>query len=350
MSFATPSAGGGSASSTRRSERPAVLEMDPLGVRVELLRTEQETAGELLEFDVVGRARGFLAQSHVHASQVERLEVIEGELKLVVGRDEHLLREGDSMEVQAGAAHRQLPAGEGPGRIRVQVRPAGETEAFLERVAQLCRDGQITRSGLPRPLAGASLVRDFGDSGHASSPPVAVQRALSRLILALARPSRPYVFIDEWDVAAPREAVFAAIADARTYPEWWRPVYVDVEADGPARVGSESRQHFKGRLPYDLRTRSVVVALDAPHTVTADVDGDLRGRGTWTLTPSASGTHVRFDWHVHADRPLLRVLTPLLRPLFRWNHDWAIARAREGLESYALRHAATTTAHIAKAS
>ena len=103
-------------------------------------------------------------------------------------------------------------------------------------------------------------------------------------------------------------------------------------------------------MPYDLRTRSVVVALDAPHTVTADVDGDLRGRGTWTLTPSASGTHVRFDWHVHADRPLLRVLTPLLRPLFRWNHDWAIARAREGLESYALRHAATTTAHIAKAS
>jgi hypothetical protein len=69
--------------------------------------------------------------------------------------------------------------------------------------------------------------------------------------------------------------------------------------------------------------------------IAAEVDGDLRGRGVWTLTPIPGGTHVRFDWRVHADRPLLRILTPILRPLFRWNHNWAIARAREGLEPYA---------------
>lgn len=40
-----------------------------------------------------------------------------------------------------------------------------------------------------------------------------------------------YVFIDEWDVNAPIEAVFTALADARTYPEWWKPVYLDVEAE-----------------------------------------------------------------------------------------------------------------------
>ena len=36
-----------------------------------------------------------------------------------------------------------------------------------------------------------------------------------------------------------------------------------------------------------------------------------------------------------ADKPLLRTLTPVLRPAFRWNHAWAIARAIEGLEPYA---------------
>jgi hypothetical protein len=50
-----------------------MLNLDPLGVRVELLRTARETGGELLEFDVIGRARGLLAQGHVHPSQVERL-------------------------------------------------------------------------------------------------------------------------------------------------------------------------------------------------------------------------------------------------------------------------------------
>ena len=36
-----------------------------------------------------------------------------------------------------------------------------------------------------------------------------------------------------------------------------------------------------------------------------------------------------------ADRPLLRILTPVLRPVFRWNHNWSIKRAIEGLEPYA---------------
>jgi hypothetical protein len=84
----------------------------------------------------------------------------------------------------------------------------------------------------------------------------------------------------------------------------------------------------------------VIAELDPPRTVIADVDGDLRGRGTWTLTPRRLGTHVRFDWQVHADRKLLRVLTPVLRPIFRWNHNWAIARAKEGLEPYARRTSA----------
>jgi uncharacterized protein YndB with AHSA1/START domain/quercetin dioxygenase-like cupin family protein len=317
-----------------------MLNLDPLGVRVELLRTAQETGGELLEFDVIGRARGLLAQGHVHTSQVERLEVISGAMRLRIDGDERLLTEGQSMEVPAGSPHRQLPAGQGPGRVRVRVRPAGRTQAFLERLADLCGEGQINRFGFPRPLAGARLVRDFADTGHASRPPVPVQRVLAGLVIALARQLRPYVFVDQWEVAAPPEAVFDAIADARSYPQWWRPVYLDVESDGPPELGKESRQHFKGRLPYHLHTRSVIVALDPPRTITADVDGDLRGRGTWTLTPTPRGTHVRFDWQVMADRRLLRVLTPVLRPLLRWNHNWAIARAIEGLEPYARRNLA----------
>jgi uncharacterized protein YndB with AHSA1/START domain/quercetin dioxygenase-like cupin family protein len=316
-----------------------MLNMDPLGVRVELLRTAQETGGELLEFDVVGRARGLLAQSHVHTTQVERLEVVSGAMRVRIDGRERLLSEGESTEVPAGTPHSQMPAGEGMGRVRVQVRPAGRTQAFLERLAALCREGQINRFGFPRPVAGARLVRDFADTGHATRPPLAMQRALAALIVAVARPLRPYVFVDQWEVAAPREAVFDAVSDARSYPRWWRPVYLDVESDGPADLGRESRQHSKGRLPYSLHTRSVIVALDPPRTITAEVDGDLRGRGTWTLTPTAGGTHVRFDWQVHADRRLLRVLTPVLRPLFRWNHNWAIARAIEGLEPYARRSA-----------
>lgn len=144
-----------------------------------------------------------------------------------------------------------------------------------------------------------------------------------------------YAFLDEWDVQAPRDAVFDAIADARTYPEWWTPVYISVDSDGPPEVGCVSRMHFKGRLPYRLKIESTLVRLERPQVIETAVVGDLRGRGLWTLTERDGGTHVRFDWTVFADRPLLRRLTPVLRPLFRSNHTWAIKRAMEGLEPYA---------------
>ena len=144
-----------------------------------------------------------------------------------------------------------------------------------------------------------------------------------------------YVFIDEWDVAAPQEAVFEALADASTYPQWWKPVYIEVDVDGPPEVGRTSTQHFKGRLPYTLKTTSEIVRYEPPSEFEVSVVGDLTGRGVWKLTPGDERVHIHFDWRVIADRPLLRYLTPVLRPVFRWNLNWSIARAREGLEPYA---------------
>jgi len=311
---------------------------------VEFRRAAAQTGGQLVEADVIGRPRGFIAQAHVHTAQIERHEVIAGAVAIAVGARERTLGSGEQIEIPAGAAHTQRAAGTGEGRLRIQLRPALRTEAFLERLAALSRAGRFTRAGYPKPVAAAELIRDFGSEGHAAQPPVPIQRALSAAILRgaalLDGAAGEYVFVDEWDVDAPIEAVFAALADGRTYPTWWRPVYLDVAAKGPPAVGRVSHQHFKGRLPYHLRTRSTVTRLEAPHLVEGTVEGDLRGRGTWTLSPAPGGTHVRFDWRVHADRPLLRRLTPALRPVFRWNHAWAIARAIEGLEPYAGRNAA----------
>ena len=146
-----------------------------------------------------------------------------------------------------------------------------------------------------------------------------------------------YVFVDEWDVDAPQERVFEALADARTYPEWWVPIYKEVESDGPPEVGRVSRQRFSAKLPYTLTTTSKIVSMDPPRSFEVDVDGDLRGHGVWTLAQRDGSVHVRFDWRVFADRTLLRVLTPVLRPAFRWNHNVAIKAAMENLEAYARR-------------
>jgi uncharacterized protein YndB with AHSA1/START domain len=314
---------------------------------------------------MVFEPQGFFAQEHLHPSQEERHEVISGTLGVVVDGEERLLGPGDVLVVPAATRHRLVEYG--TVHARFELRPALRQEVLMETFAGLGRDGKLGRGGLPGPLQLAVIAREFAPEGYAVKPPRAIQRALLGPLAAIGRrrgyrawyeaysgpdvdrlPIRcddeaggaGYVFVDEWDVDAPIEAVFDAIADARTYPAWWRPVYLDVEADGPPVVGAVTRQHFKGRLPYHLRTTSTVVSMQRPTSIEGTVQGDLSGHGLWTLSERDGATHVRFDWRVNADRPLLRVLTPLLRPLFRWNHDWAIARAIEGLEPYARRQAA----------
>ena len=101
----------------------------------------------------------------------------------------------------------------------MQLRPAGRTVAWLERLAELDGAGEITAGGWLKPVAAARLTLDFPDQGHAAGLPPRAQRALARAILGASRRFDPdYVFVDEWDVAAPIESVFAALEDGRTYP------------------------------------------------------------------------------------------------------------------------------------
>jgi len=93
-----------------------------------------------------------------------------------------------------------------------------------------------------------------------------------------------------------------------------------VDVTGVAHIGAISR--VDERAVGGLRFPSGIVASLVCGTQ-VHVDGDLRGRGVWTLVPRDGKVHVRFDWHVFADRTLLRYLTPLLRPLFRWNQSTA---------------------------
>ena len=334
-----------------------VLENPATGDRLVFLRTAAETSGEVLEYELEFVPRGFAVRDHLHPLQEERHEVLEGTLGIVVAGWQRRLGPGDVEDVPVATPHRIFPVQEAPIRARFALRPALESEVLLETLFGLARDGKVDAKGNPSPLQLAVIFSEFSELGRPPQPPAAAQRALFAPLAALGRArgyraaypqysagvseaeSSEYVFVDEWDVDAPPEAVFDALADATTYPKWWRPVYIETTTDGPPGIGRTSQQHFKGRLPYHLHTTSTITLYERPTAVGADVDGDLRGRGLWTLTPRDGGTHVRFDWRVYAEKPIVRALTPVLRPLFRWNHAWAIARAQAGLEPYAREHA-----------
>jgi hypothetical protein len=69
---------------------------------------------------------------------------------------------------------------------------------------------------------------------------------------------------------------------------------------------------------------------DRPYRIHSKLEGDFEGTGTWLLEEDESGTHAVLDWRPSVRKPLVRYLTPVLRPLFRSNHTWTMHR---GLES-----------------
>lgn len=164
-----------------------VLENPVTGERIVFHRTSAETNGELLEYELTVRPAGFLAQNHLHSKQEERHEVVEGEVAITIAGHERVLRPGDVEIVPPGTAHRLRAVSDQPVRLRMESRPALNSERLIETFVALARDGKVNRKGFPSPLQLAVISRDFEDEGYTAKPPLAVQRIVFGPLAALGR-------------------------------------------------------------------------------------------------------------------------------------------------------------------
>ena len=100
------------------------------GFRLKLIRTGEETGGELLEMEATYGPSGNFPPEHFHPSQHETFTVLEGAVKTIVGDELRRYETGETFEIPAGTPHRM--AGDGPARVRWEVRPAMRTAEFFE--------------------------------------------------------------------------------------------------------------------------------------------------------------------------------------------------------------------------
>lgn len=159
-------------------------------------------------------------------------------------------------------------------------------------------------------------------------------------------PSNEYHFITRWRVRATAEEVYDLVSHPLDYPRWWPSVYLKTEevASGDKNgIGRRVQLHTKGWLPYTLRWESCSTEAVRPQRLAIRATGDFDGRGIWIIDQDERFVNVTFDWKLTADKPLLRSLSFLLKPVFSANHRWAMAQGLESLElELARRHAANT--------
>jgi len=158
-------------------------------------------------------------------------------------------------------------------------------------------------------------------------------------------PNNDYHFITHWRIRGTIEEIAPIIADATELTRWWPSVYIavrELEAGDERGLGRVIDLYTKGWLPYTLRWQFRVAEVRRGHSLTLEAWGDFVGRGIWTFEQDGEWANITYDWKIRADKPLLRSLSFLLKPIFAANHRWAMEKGEESLRLELARRRAAT--------
>jgi quercetin dioxygenase-like cupin family protein len=172
------------------------IESRQAGDRITFLRTGTETNGELLEADLFIGSGGEGPPEHIHPSQEERFVVLSGSFTVRTADRDTLFNAGEECVVSAGTPHRWWNAGDEEAHIRLEFRPSGRIDRFLEAIYGMDQDGKLS----PRHfLQIAVVLSEFRDADIMTSPPLFVQRILFGFLAGIGRlcgyrPDYPYPY------------------------------------------------------------------------------------------------------------------------------------------------------------
>jgi hypothetical protein len=163
--------------------------------------------------------------------------------------------------------------------------------------------------------------------------------------------SNQYEFVTRWRVEGTCGEVADILGDPLELPRWWPSVYLRVDEIRPPDangLGRRVRLHTKGWLPYTLMWEFEIVESRYPHGSTLVASGDFDGRGVWTFDQDGPFVDATYDWRLSAEKPLLRNLSFLLKPIFEANHRWAMAQGEQSLKLELARRRAASDAARAR--
>ena len=145
-----------------------------------------------------------------------------------------------------------------------------------------------------------------------------------------------FSFITEWHIEAPLPQVCGAIYRSLDWPVWWKGVekVEAIDPGGAGGIGSLQRFTWKGQLPYRLTFDMRVIRAVPLQVLEGHASGEVEGVGCWHFSHDAAVTVVRYEWRVRTNRYWMNLLSPIAKPLFKWNHDQVMRQGGEGLARF----------------
>ncbi len=127
---------------TQVSDRPATAQD-----RVIVLKSAEETAGELFRCEYIAREVSPAPRDHIHTHQEERLEVVEGTVRCRVAGKEYVLERGRVMVIPAGTPHAVWNEDRARLALDFRISPGDERAGDVPRIHRRARAAMIRISG-----------------------------------------------------------------------------------------------------------------------------------------------------------------------------------------------------------
>lgn len=125
---------------TTNSDHPATQD------RVIVLKSAEDTAGELFRCEYIARVVSPTPRDHIHTHQEERVEVLEGTVRCRVAGREYVLERGSVMVIPPGTPHAVWSEDRLGSRSIGEYRPAMNAQAMFR--------GYIVQEKLKSRIAG----------------------------------------------------------------------------------------------------------------------------------------------------------------------------------------------------
>jgi quercetin dioxygenase-like cupin family protein len=137
----------------------------PDGSVYEVTAAAADSSGAFVGMEFTLPAGSVPPPPHVHPSQIEEYEIIDGALELMIAGDWRTLTKGESASVPTGVLHTFRNRSGSPVRVANVHRPAVRFEDYIEHIYRLTRARGITGAKDPRvPVYLSMLMLEYPET------------------------------------------------------------------------------------------------------------------------------------------------------------------------------------------
>jgi quercetin dioxygenase-like cupin family protein len=140
-----------------------------------------------LRIDSINPPNGVREPPHVHPLQQSGCEVLSGVLVWEVAGVRRSVAAGEAITVPANTPHSFWNEGPDDAHAIMFLRPALNAADFFATLFELARRDELDSRGMPKPLALATMVNEFGDTIRPVRPPWPVLRAVATALGPIAK-------------------------------------------------------------------------------------------------------------------------------------------------------------------